>query len=228
MGVLLYDADRMEEAMKAPERSLVESHRSVLLDPHDPEVIRGAEENGISPKMVEAAQNSPVYKYVMDWKIALPLHPEFRTMPMLYYVPPLMPVSGRTGDGIYQQKAHDFFAHLDNSRLPMKYLSRLFTAGNMDIIRETMMRQMAVRYLKRSQELDDVDEAEAMNVLRHAGLTVDQAEAIYRLTALSDLNERYVMPPIQREEAIEDSGCPPEYCKGSCGLGCSSAPERGM
>jgi len=92
--------------------------------------------------------------------------------------------------------------------------------------REPEVRKVAVRICRRDKLA--YNRLEAMNVLRHAGLTVDQAEAIYRLTALSDLNERYVMPPIQREEAIEDSGCPPEYCKGSCGLGCSSAPERGM
>ncbi|PIN63767.1 respiratory nitrate reductase subunit beta, partial [Klebsiella pneumoniae] len=25
----------------------------------------------------------------MDWNLALPLHPEYRTLPMVWYVPPL-------------------------------------------------------------------------------------------------------------------------------------------
>lgn len=228
MGVMLYDADRIEEAMKAPEESLVESQRSCLLDPHDPVVIEGAARNGISPKMVEAAQGSPVWKYVMKWKLALPLHPEFRTLPMLYYVPPLLPVSGRAGDGIYEQSSEDFFAHVDQARLPMKFLASLFSAGNVDIVREVMKRQMAVRYFKRAQGVGGgVDMQQAHAALREAHLSVEEAEAIYHLTAISPMNERYAMPPIQREGAIEGGGCSPEMCKGKCGLGATLGPVRG-
>ncbi|XNM60913.1 hypothetical protein ACLK1T_29660 [Escherichia coli] len=28
----------------------------------------------------------------MEWKLALPLHPEYRTLPMVWYVPPLSPI----------------------------------------------------------------------------------------------------------------------------------------
>jgi nitrate reductase beta subunit len=228
MGVLLYDADRVESAMKAPEESLVEAQRSVLLDPFDPAVIAGAERNGINPQFVDAAQRSPVWKYVMQWKIALPLHPEFRTLPMLYYVPPLLPVSGRAGDGIYAQDATEFFSNLDSARLPMKYLAALFSAGNMEVVRHAMKRQMAVRYYKRAEDLDDAAMARAHAVLREAGLSAEDAEAIYQLTTLAPLNERYVMPPIQREVAIDGTGCSPEACKGRCGLGTTNTPQRGL
>jgi nitrate reductase beta subunit len=228
MGAMLYDASRVEEAMKAPEESLVESQRSVLLDPFDPAVIAGAEANGISPQFIESAQNSPVWKYVMEWKIALPLHPEFRTLPMLYYVPPLLPVSGRAGDGIYEQNAGEFFSSLDRARLPIKYLAALFSAGNVDIVRQVMKKQMAVRYFKRAQDVSDVDAAQVHAVLREAGITEAEAEAIYQLTTLAPLNERYVMPPIQRELNIEGTGCSPESCKGKCGLGVTQTPQRGL
>ena len=228
MGVLLYDADRVEEAMKAPEESLVEAQRNVLLDPFDPQVIAGAEANGISPKFLQAAQESPVWKYVMKWKIALPLHPEFRTLPMLYYVPPLLPVSGRAGDGIYEQDSNEFFSNLDSARLPMKYLAALFSAGNVEVVRQVMKRQMAVRYFKRAQELDDVEPVKVNSVLREAGISKEEAEEIYHLTTLAPLNERYVMPPIQREVNIDGTGCSPEACKGSCGLGATAEPVRGL
>jgi nitrate reductase / nitrite oxidoreductase, beta subunit len=200
----------------------------VLLDPFDPKVIAGAEANGISPKFVEAAQNSPVWKYVMKWKIALPLHPEFRTLPMLYYVPPLLPVSGRAGDGIYEQDSQEFFSSLEHARLPMKYLAALFSAGNVDVVRQVMKRQMAVRYFKRAQELDDVGPEKVRAVLRESGLTEEEAQEIYHLTTLAPLRERYVMPPIQREVNIEGTGCSPEACKGKCGLGTVTEPVRGM
>ena len=230
MGVLLYDADRIVDAMKAPENSLVEAHRSVLLDPNDPEVIREAEKSGVSDKFVAVARRSPVYKYVKEWELALPLHPEFRTMPMLYYVPPMLPISGRMGDGIYEHDADEFFSHLEKARLPMRYLAALFTAGNEEIIHAVMKKQMAVRYFKRAQEVDDVDPEKVKRVLREGRVTAEQAEAIYRMTALGTMENRYAMPPIQREEAIEgdgSEGCAPERCKGACGFGPAQTPRRG-
>lgn len=60
--------------------------------PHDPEVVAAAQREGIAADWIEAAQRSPVYKLAKDYRVALPLHPEYRTMPMVWYVPPLSPV----------------------------------------------------------------------------------------------------------------------------------------
>ncbi len=62
------------------------------MDPFDREVIAAAKANGVPDSTIKAAQNSPTYKFVKEWGMALPLHPEFRTLPMLFYVPPLLPV----------------------------------------------------------------------------------------------------------------------------------------
>ena len=70
---------------------LVEAQRELILDPHDPEVVAAARANGIPDEVIDAAQRSPVYRFVKEWKLALPLHPEYRTLPMLFYVPPLLP-----------------------------------------------------------------------------------------------------------------------------------------
>ncbi len=45
----------------------------------DPEVIEQARKDGISEEWIEAAQNSPVYKLAIEYKLAFPLHPEYRT-----------------------------------------------------------------------------------------------------------------------------------------------------
>ena len=90
-----------------------------------------------------------------------------------------------------------------------------------------MKRQMAVRYFKRAQDVSDVDSARVDAVLREAHLTAEQAEAIYQMTALAPMSSRYVMPPIQREEAIEATGCSPQQCRGQCGLGVAAEPKRG-
>ncbi|MBK8129653.1 MAG: nitrate reductase subunit beta, partial [bacterium] len=69
----------------------------------------------MSIEMVEAAQKSPIYKWVIEWQMALPLHPEFRTMPMLFYVPPLLPVMGKDGDQPYDHTKVISFTSLDKS-----------------------------------------------------------------------------------------------------------------
>jgi nitrate reductase beta subunit len=92
MGVILYDADRIHETASVPEKDLIDHHLSMLVDPFDPQVIASAKANGIADSTLYAAQNSPTYNFVKKWKLALPLHAEFRTLPMLFYVPPLLPV----------------------------------------------------------------------------------------------------------------------------------------
>jgi nitrate reductase beta subunit len=226
MGVLLYDADRIPDAMKVPNHALVESQRSALLDPHDARVVTAARRNGISEEFITAAQDSPVWKYVGVWKLALPLHVEYRTMPMLFYVPPLLPIMGRSANGVYENAGDAFFSDLERARVPIAYLASLFSAGNTEIVEGVMKKLMAVRYFKRAEELDDVDPEVAHRVLREAGLTPDAAEAIYRMTATATIHDRYVLPPIQREEALEGT-CGPEACKGETGLGFVQLARRG-
>jgi nitrate reductase beta subunit len=217
MGVMLYDADRIPDAMKVADRALVESQRMAFLDPNDPEVIAAARKNGISEEFLDSAKNSPAYKYIMEWKLALPLHIEYRTMPMLFYVPPLLPVMGQSANGTYTHDARNFFTCLDQARLPMKYLASLFSAGNEQIIEAVMRKLMAVRHFKRWQSVKDMDEDQVAKILREAGTTPEEVEQIYQMTAIPTHFQRFVLPPLQREEAIENT-CSPEACKGCTGF----------
>ena len=80
LGVLLYDADAIERAASTEnEKDLYQRQLDVFLDPNDPKVIEQAIKDGIPLSVIEAAQQSPVYKMAMEWKLALPLHPEYRT-----------------------------------------------------------------------------------------------------------------------------------------------------
>jgi nitrate reductase beta subunit len=217
LGVMLYDGDRIPAAMKVPERALVESQRTAFLDPNDPQVVAAARKNGISEEFIESAQKSPAWKYIMEWKLALPLHIEYRTMPMLFYVPPLLPVMGKSENGTYQHDAKNFFTCLEKSRLPMKYLASLFSAGNEEVIEGVMKKLMAVRHFKRWQSVRDLAEAEVQKILREARTTPEEVEAIYQMTAIPTQYQRYVLPPLQREEAVQNT-CSPEVCKGCSGF----------
>jgi nitrate reductase beta subunit len=153
----------------------------------------------------------------MEWKLALPLHIEYRTMPMLFYVPPLLPVMGKSANGTYTHNAQNFFTSLDDARLPMKYLASLFSAGNEQIVESVMRKLMAVRYYKRWQSVKDMDENEVNKILREAHTTPEEVEQIYQMTAIPTHFQRFVLPPLQREEAVE-STCSPEACKGCTGF----------
>ena len=227
MGVLLYDADRIETVARAPERSLVDAQRSLILDPRDPHVIDSARRCGLSPELIEAAQQSPVYRFVKQWQIALPLHPEYRTVPMLYYVPPLLPVLGRQKDGVYAADGTEPFATIDRARLPISYLARLFSAGNPTPVEQALKRLLAVRLHQRQKHGDELAPGTVQRALADAGLNAKSADEIYALSALADDRQRFVMPPIQREEAIEGSGSSAEHSKGLVGLGRAASPRRG-
>jgi nitrate reductase beta subunit len=98
LGVLLYDADRIAEAASvAAEKDLYQAQLDIFLDPNDPAVI--AARAGHPGQLAGAAKQSPVYKMAMDWKLALPLHPEYRTLPMVWYVPPLSPIQSAAERG---------------------------------------------------------------------------------------------------------------------------------
>jgi nitrate reductase beta subunit len=226
LGVLLYDADRVAEAMKVPDDSLVDAQRSILCDPNDPKIIALAKRNGISDEFIAAAQRSPVWKYVMEWKLALPLHIEYRTMPMLFYVPPLLPVMGKSDNGMYENTGEHFFSSLEKARIPVKYMARLFSAGNVQIVEAVLKKLMAVRYYKRTTDLGEFDMKLLHEVMSEAKITPQEAQEIYALTALPTPYDRYSLPPIQREEAISPT-CSPEVCKGCTGIGFSHPAERG-
>ncbi|MBV6395835.1 MAG: Respiratory nitrate reductase 1 beta chain [Anaerolineales bacterium] len=231
LGVLLYDADQIEKAASAEDADLVEAQRAMIQDPFDPAVIAAAKANGIPDNMITSAQKSPVYKFVKEWKIALPLHAEFRTLPMLFYVPPMMPVLAKSKDGIYEvdQSGSDGLAPLlsalDKARVPIKFMARLFSAGNTAIIEEVYRKLITVRIHRRSAEVKDVSQAELEKAYVSGKTNPEEADAIFRLTALPTYEERFVVPDMSRELAVEATVLPLAN-KQETGFGFRKKPER--
>jgi nitrate reductase beta subunit len=223
--MLLYDADQIEETAGKPDTELVDAQRNMILDPSDPNVIRKAQAEGVHDKIIEAAQKSPVYKYVKEWRLALPLHPEFRTIPMLFYVPPLLPVMASIQHGKYRS-SHDFFSSLESARLPVKYLAQLLSAGDEETILKVYKKLLAIRIYKRSETVGDIQPEEARLALEESKTTPKEVEAIYRMTSLAAFEERFVIPPFLREMAIE-SVMDPETRKEEAGTGHIHPPKRG-
>jgi nitrate reductase beta subunit len=227
IGVLLYDADRIEEITKVPEAELVAAQRSLILDPADPEVIAAAKKNGIDDEWLEAARKSPTYKFVKEWEVALPLHSEFRTLPMLFYIPPLLPVVATTENGNYNVADSEFFGSIETSRIPIQYMASLFSAGNEEIIKKALRILWAVRSSQQASRVGLINEDVAAAQLAEAGITAEIAEEISRLTALPRVADRYVLPPYHREMAIEELTGDTQQHKYEVGFGSTQSPRRG-
>ncbi|GIW52200.1 MAG: respiratory nitrate reductase subunit beta [Gemmatimonadales bacterium] len=208
-GVILYDLDRVQEAALAEEKDLVRAQREIILDPFDPKVIAAARDAGIPDDWIDAAQRSAPYRLIKQWELALPLHPEFRTLPMLWYIPPLSPVT--TSAGQRSPDENDVFDmaepsngpllsldELSKFRVPLKYLANLFAAGNEEEVKKSLLRQLAVRHYERSIR---VDRNPDLKVLERVGLTEEDARGIVRGLSLAFYHERFVIPTTKREKA---------------------------
>jgi nitrate reductase beta subunit len=227
VGVLLYDADRIEEVAKAAENDLVAAQRSIILNPQDSGVVAAAKKNGLSEDWIGAAQKSPVYRFVKEWELGLPLHAEFRTLPMLFYVPPLLPVVASTKNGTYDLTDGEFFGTVDSARIPVKYMARLFSGGNEAVITGVLRKLGAVRAYQRARSVGDLSESQAESLMTEAGCTAEQADQISRLTSLPRFDDRFVLPPYHREQVIEQLEDPLQH-KLHVGVGFRHPPNRGL
>jgi nitrate reductase beta subunit len=227
LGVMLYDAEKIHAVASCEESELVDRQMEIYLDPYDPEVIRAAKDNGVADSTIEAAQKSPVYKFVKKWGLALPLHPEFRTMPNLFYVPPLLPTMAFVENGVYETTSETFWAAIEKSRLPMKYLANLFSAGNEKTIATVLKKLMAVRLHRRQVTVGDLPDEEVYGPMNEVLMDKDTADSIFRLTSLPLFDERFVIPPAHREEALEMLESTADV-KGNTGFGTKITPKRGL
>ena len=224
VGILLYDADRLQEVALHTDNKLVEAQRDIILDPADPNVVAQARRSGVHDSVIDYARRSPVYRWVKEFQMALPLHPEFRTIPMLFYVPPLLPVMASMKDGVYAS-AEDFFSSVNSSRVSTRYLASLFTGGNESIILDVYRKLAAVRIHKRSETVKDIPSEKVEEMLNAAELTPKKAEEIFRLTSLVGFEDRFVLPPFNREMSIESTEDPQERRRGM-GLGFNRGAKR--
>ena len=217
LGVMLYDADRIEAAASvADEKDLYQAQCDIFLDPHDPDVIAQARMDGIPDNWITGAQNSPIYKMIIDWQVALPLHPEYRTLPMVWYIPPLSPVQNAVSSG--KLNTTGIMPDIDSLRIPVKYLANMLTAGNEQPVILALKRMMAMRHFMRSVLVENAPDA---SILDDVGLTPDTVRDMYQIMALANYEDRYVIPTGHREETLDaygESGA----CGFSFGNGCST------
>ncbi len=221
LGVLLYDADRIQEvASVEDEKSLYRAQLGIFLDPFAAEVIEQARSDGVPEAWIQAAQASPVYKMAVQWKVALPLHPEYRTLPMVWYVPPLSPIQAAANAG--HLASGGVIPDVSQLRIPLKYLANLLTAGDEAPVKLALERMLAMRAYMRGRHVEGKADAE---VLRRVDLSEAQVEEMYRIMAIANYEDRFVIPTTHREYA-EDAYDLRASCGFSFGNGCSDGTSK--
>jgi nitrate reductase beta subunit len=222
LGVMLYDADKIEDAANMEDtKDLYDAQLGVFLDPNDPLVIETARADGIPEDWIKAAQDSPIWKMAMEWKVAFPLHPEYRTLPMVWYIPPLSPIQNAAEAGAIGMDGG--MPDVRNLRIPVRYLANMLTAGDEAPVVNALERMLAMRAYMRSKTVEGViDEGIAARV----GLSGRVIEDMYKIMALADYEDRFVIPTTHREQVEEAYDL-----KGGCGFtdsnGCSTGTSKG-
>jgi nitrate reductase beta subunit len=208
LGLFLYDADRVTAAAATPnEKDLYSAQLDLILDPNAPDVVTAARQQGIPADWLDAARRSPVYALAKTYKVALPLHPEYRTMPMVWYIPPLSPIVD-----LLRDQGHDaespgvLFGAIRALRIPLEYLAELFTAGDVGEIERVLSVLAAMRAHMRNITLEQPQDD---SIAASVGMTDQSMREMYRLMAIAKYDERYVIPKAHVEQAheLEELGC---------------------
>ena len=178
-------------------------------------MIAQARADGIPDNWLEAARRSPVYKMAVDWKVALPLHPEYRTLPMVWYVPPLSPITAAANAG--QVGTNGEIPDVNQLRIPVKYLANLLTAGDTAPVVRALERMLAMRAYQRAKHVDGEANLAA---LKQVNLAQAEVEDMYQIMAIANYEDRFVIPTTHREYA-ENAFNVRGGCGFSFGNGCS-------
>ncbi len=221
LGVMLYDADKIEQAASVnDEQDLYQSQLELFLDPNDPEVIAEALKQGISQSWLDAAKHSPVYKMAMEWKVAFPLHPEYRTLPMVWYIPPLSPIQSAMETGLIGESG--IIPDVKDLRIPLRYLANLLTAGKEEPILEALNTMIAMRRYMRGKSVDNKADLAALETTHLTPLQVDE---MYQIMAIANYEDRFVIPS-SHKEMVENAFEGKAACGFSFGNGCSTGESK--
>src|SRR5699024_9699957 len=153
---------------------------------------------------------------VIDWKIALPLHPEYRTMPMVWYIPQLSPIMNMIDGEGCQADTHDIFPAIDNMRIHSEYLANLLTAGDTELIRSVLKKMTVMRSYMRAEMTGKTYDNQ---IIKDLGLQEDDIKKMYQLLAIAKYEDRFVIPKSHKEE-VQDL----YYDQGTCGLDFAGGP----
>jgi nitrate reductase beta subunit len=134
---------------------------------------------------------------------------------MVWYVPPLSPIQSAAEKG--QIDLDGEMPDVKSLRIPVRYLANMLTAGREEPVTLALERMMAMRAYMRSRTVEGVVNE---GVAQRVGLTPAQIEDMYRIMAIANYEDRFVIPTTHRESSESALDL-----RGSCGFsfgnGCS-------
>jgi nitrate reductase beta subunit len=140
---------------------------------------------------------------------------------MVWYIPPLSPIQNAAEAGLINHDGE--MPDVRSLRIPVKYLANMLTAGDEEPVVQALERMSAMRAYMRSKTVDGVINAA---IAERVGLTPELIEDMYKIMALADYEDRFVIPTTHREQ-VEDA----YDLRGGCGFtdtnGCSTGISKG-
>src|SRR6185436_16725950 len=100
------------------------------------------------------------------------LHPEYRTLPMVWYVPPLSPISAAANAGHVDTNGE--IPDVSQLRIPVKYLANLLTAGDTVPVVRALERMLAMRVYQRGKHVDGRASTAALEQVGMTPLEVEE------------------------------------------------------
>ena len=134
---------------------------------------------------------------------------------MVWYVPPLSPISAAANAG--QVGTNGEIPDVHQLRIPVKYLANLLTAGDTVPVVRALERMLAMRAYQREKHVDGRINVAA---LQQVGISQAEVEDMYHVMAIANYEDRFVIPTSHREYAENTFDM-----RGGCGFtfgnGCS-------
>ncbi len=217
LGVILYDADKIEAAASSEqETDLYGAQLDVFLDPNDPEVIAAARRDGIPRTGSSLPRSARSGKW--RWSGRSPFRCTPNTGRCRW--------SGTSRRCRRSSRPHeagqiamsDQMPDVRSLRIPVQYLANMLTAGDEEPIVHALERMSAMRLYMRALTVDGVrDEGIAARV----GMSGRMIEDMYKIMAIADYEDRFAIPTAHREQNEEGA-----EIRGGCGFtdgnGCST------
>ena len=221
LGVLLYDADRIQEAASVEhDRDLYQAQLDIFLDPNDPKVIAQARLDGIPDKWMEAARNEPGLQDggAMEGGAAAASRVPHAADGLVRAAA----VADQRGGQRRPVRANGEIPDVNQLRIPVKYLANLLTAGDTAPVVRALERMLAMRAYQREKH---VDKRINTTVLKQVGISQAEVEDMYHVMAIANYEDRFVIPSTHREYA-ENTFNVRGGCGFSFGNGCSEGTSE--
>ena len=144
---------------------------------------------------------------------------------MVWYIPPLSPIQTAAESGKMPTRTvgkSAMIPDVSSLRIPVRYLANLLTAGKEEPVLLALERMLAMRAYKRSETVHGERDSELLAV----GLDDATVQDMYRIMAIADYEDRFVVPG-SHKEMVEDSFNEKGSCGFTFGNGCSGGVSEG-